>query len=217
MDELLLKALQDQLDSLQEEAKRLDAKMAQLQDFLQVVKQELARKKDEAPVETKSDEPEIEVELILPDEEEETELEEAPAPEPAPAPQEEAKVETEPEPEVVPAPAPAPAKEEKVETEPEPEVVPAPKPVPQEPETKPTRSLDLPAVDDIRKAISLGDRFLFQRELFHSDGEKMNKTLDLLNGMASLEEAEAFLDKKFDWDKQSTAYELFHNILKRRF
>ncbi|MCM1035410.1 MAG: hypothetical protein NC038_07460 [Paludibacter sp.] len=75
----------------------------------------------------------------------------------------------------------------------------------------------LPPVDDIRKAISLGDRFLFQRELFGGDGEKMNKTIDTLNKQVSFDEAMQFIGKKFAWDKESPAYELFMSILKRRF
>lgn len=75
----------------------------------------------------------------------------------------------------------------------------------------------LPPVDDIRKAISLGDRFLFQRELFGGDGEKMNKTIDKLNSMNSLDEAMAFISKKFEWNTESQAYELFINILRRRY
>lgn len=72
-------------------------------------------------------------------------------------------------------------------------------------------------IDDIRKGLSLGDRFLFQRELFAGNGEKMNKTLDKLNGMADMDEAMEYIGKKFDWDTDSPAYQLFVNLLKRRF
>ncbi len=79
------------------------------------------------------------------------------------------------------------------------------------------QGVTLPQVDDIRKAISIGDRFLFQRELFASDGELMNKTIDTLNKSRSLDEAIAYIEKKFRWDKESQAYELFLNVLRRRF
>ncbi len=75
----------------------------------------------------------------------------------------------------------------------------------------------LPPIEDIRKAISLGDRFLFQRELFAGNGELMNKTIDKLNSLSSLEEAQAYIGKHFQWDTESQAYELFMNILKRRW
>ena len=73
------------------------------------------------------------------------------------------------------------------------------------------------AVSDIRQAISLGDRFLFQRELFAGNGELMQKTLDDLNGLSSLNEAMDYVLNNFEWDKESTAVQLFENVLKRRF
>ena len=88
---------------------------------------------------------------------------------------------------------------------------PAPRPAPTQ------TSLFGFAVEDIRQAISLGDRFLFQRELFSGNGELMQKTLDELNGLGSLSEAMEYVAKTFDWDKESTAVQLFENVLKRRF
>ena len=98
-----------------------------------------------------------------------------------------------------PEPAPAPAPQ------------PAPRPVPQQ------TSLFGTAVEDIRQAISLGDRFLFQRELFAGNGELMQKTLDEINTLSSLGEAMGYVRDNFDWDKDSTAVQLFENVLKRRF
>ena len=73
------------------------------------------------------------------------------------------------------------------------------------------------AVEDIRQAISLGDRFLFQRELFAGNGELMQKTLDEINSLNSLSEAMDYVLDNFEWDKESTAVQLFENVLKRRF
>lgn len=76
----------------------------------------------------------------------------------------------------------------------------------------------VPKVEDIRKGITMGDRFLFQRELFGNNGELMNKTIDALNKLGSLEEAMAYTQQKFpNWNKESNAYELFTNLLKRRW
>ena len=72
-------------------------------------------------------------------------------------------------------------------------------------------------VTDIRHAISLGDRFLFQRELFGGKGELMQKTIDKLNGLNSLGEALSYIHDNFSWDKDSSTYELFVNVLRRRF
>jgi len=84
--------------------------------------------------------------------------------------------------------------------------------------TAPTQtSLFGSPVKDIRQAISLGDRFLFQRELFAGNGEKMQKALDELNALDTLDEATEYVREHFDWDKESTAAQLFENVLRRRF
>ena len=97
------------------------------------------------------------------------------------------------------------------EPQPTPKAEPATRPMPQQ------TSLFGTAVEDIRQAISLGDRFLFQRELFAGNGELMQKTLDELNGLNSLEEAMDYVADNFEWDSDSTAVQLFENVLKRRF
>ena len=119
----------------------------------------------------------------------------------------------EPEPVVEPIVEPAPQPEVKAEpvVEPAPAPQPVPRPMPQQ------TSLFGAAVEDIRQAISLGDRFLFQRELFAGNGELMQKTLDELNALGSLEEAMDYVADNFEWDSDSTAVQLFENVLKRRF
>lgn len=73
-------------------------------------------------------------------------------------------------------------------------------------------------VEDLKQAISLGDRFLFQRELFGQNGELMQKTLEELNKQTGFDAAVAYLERKFAaWDKESPTYELFINVLHRRF
>ena len=152
----------------------------------------------------------------------------------APISTEEPVVELEPEP-VVEEPAPAPILELEPVVEPEPVFIPV-EPTPQavvevapvvesapvieKPAPRPTptqTSLFGSAVEDIRQAISLGDRFLFQRELFAGNGELMQKTLDELNALGSLSEAMDYVLNNFEWDKESTAVQLFENVLKRRF
>ena len=177
-------------------------------------------------VATQAAEPEVEIELIM-EEETESENEEVKtenefAEEPAEEPQEEVQAELETldiidtpeveapvveEPVVEPAPAPQP----KAKVEPVAAPQPTPRPMPQQ------TSLFGAAVEDIRQAISLGDRFLFQRELFAGNGELMQKTLDEINTLGSLNEAMDYVLDNFDWDKESTAVQLFENVLKRRF
>ena len=183
------------------------------------------------------EEPEIEVELIMEEDEQEEldgldtldiieETEETTETEPVVEPVIEAEEESMVEEVVV---------EPEVEAELEPVVVPVeqtpqavvevapvvePAPVVEKPASRPTptqTSLFGSAVEDIRQAISLGDRFLFQRELFAGNGELMQKTLDELNGLGSLNEALEYVAENFEWDKESTAVQLFENVLKRRF
>ena len=158
-------------------------------------------------------EPDVEVELVYPEDEEATvELpQETPAAEPEPAPQPEPVAEPEPQPEqVVEQPAPEPVVEQ-----PQPEPA-AEQPKPEAPHVPQQTSLFGTPVTDIRQAVSIGDRFLFQRELFGGNAEKLQQTLTELNNLHSLDEAVALVDK-FGWDKQSPTYELFLNVLRRRF
>ena len=157
-------------------------------------------------------EPEVEVDLIYPEDEEATvelpkedvvsaeptEQAEAPVAEPQPV--------AEPEPVVEPQPV----------VEPEPAPAPAPAPQPEAPRAPQQTSLFGAAVADIRQAVSIGDRFLFQRELFGGNAEKLQQTLTELNTLHSFDEAVAFIER-FGWDKQSPTHELFINVLRRRF
>ena len=131
-----------------------------------------------------------------------------------------------PEPVVKPEPEPEPVVEPEQIIEPvvEPIIEPVIEPEPiansQQPiaESTPVQaSLFGQPVENIRQAISLGDRFLFQRELFAQNGEKMQKALDELDKLSSMDEALAYIDKHFQWDKESSTYELFLNVLRRRF
>lgn len=72
-------------------------------------------------------------------------------------------------------------------------------------------------VDDIKQAIALGDRFLFQRELFRQNVELMQRTFADINALHSFDEAITYLDMHFDWDKESNTYALFLTALHRRF
>ena len=115
---------------------------------------------------------------------------------------------------VVAAPAP------KVEAKPEAVVetpAPAPAPAPEvKEEASPKAAVYGKAVEDIRQAISLGDRFLYQRELFNQDAELMQKTLTELNELTSFDEAVEYISR-FGWDTESNSYQQFIVALHRRF
>ena len=113
------------------------------------------------------------------------------------------------EPAVEPAPIPEPT------PEPTPEPEPAPAPIVEEP-ASPKAAIYGKAVDDIRMAISLGDRFLYQRELFGQNAELMQRSLTELNELNSFEEALAYISR-FNWDTESNSYQQFLVTLHRRF
>ena len=72
-------------------------------------------------------------------------------------------------------------------------------------------------VDDIRLAISLGDRFLYQRELFGQNAELMLRTLTEINELHSFDEAMTYIGSRFQWDTESNSYQQFIVSLHRRF
>lgn len=116
----------------------------------------------------------------------------------------------EPEPTIEPEPVVAP----------EPELIVNPEPAKEEPVVaevaSPKAAVYGKAVDDIRLAISLGDRFLYQRELFGQNAELMQKTLTELNELGSFDEAMTYISR-FGWDTESTTYQQFLVTLHRRF
>jgi len=111
--------------------------------------------------------------------------------------------------------------------EPKPAVEPQPKSIIEEPVVKeepaqeeeqvsPKAAVYGKAVDDIRQAISLGDRFLYQRELFGQNAELMQRTLTELNALGSFDEAMNYI-AQFGWDQESNSYQQFIVTLHRRF
>ena len=193
------------LEEMQRNAEEIKGHLAAMQQILDQAMQAQA-------------EPDVEVELVYPEDEEATvELpkEETVSAESAEQAEEEQPVVEEPkvvEPEPVAEPAPQPVVEEpKVE-----EVHQEEAPKQEAPRVPQQASLFGTPVTDIRQAVSIGDRFLFQRELFGGNAEKLQQTLTELNGLHSLDDAVAFVDQ-FGWDKQSSTYELFLNVLRRRF
>ena len=224
-------ALEARVALLETESGKLKTENEALEAQIATLQAEVATRVAAGAVAAQSAEPEVEIELIV-EEETESENEEVKTEnELAEEPQEEvqaeqAKLETlEPleileapeveEPVVAPALAPQPVQNTDNLA---PSDTPSAKPTQPAKGAQPLQtSLFGTAVEDIRQAISLGDRFLFQRELFAGNGELMQKTLDEINGLGSLSEAMDYVLNNFDWDKESTAVQLFENVLKRRF
>lgn len=70
---------------------------------------------------------------------------------------------------------------------------------------------------DLRKGISLNDRFLFQRELFNNDRSVMNSVMDLLNTLNNFEEVESYLRKEHEWDFENPVVKEFLLVIKKGF
>lgn len=64
--------------------------------------------------------------------------------------------------------------------------------------------------------LSLGDRYLYQRELFGGDMALLNKTMSELDKLNSLDEALRYIEK-FGWDEESEVTISFLNLLQNRF
>jgi hypothetical protein len=78
-------------------------------------------------------------------------------------------------------------------------------------------SLAKKKIDSIRKCISMGDRFLFQRELFDNKAELMNATLDFIDSCSNIKEAEQYIAEHFNWNPENEVVINFFTILNRRF
>lgn len=74
-----------------------------------------------------------------------------------------------------------------------------------------------PAVVDLKRNLSLNDRFLFQRELFGNDRQAMNDTLQVLGTFNTYEEAEQYIRESLAWDFNSPTVSDFLQTLKNGF
>ena len=88
---------------------------------------------------------------------------------------------------------------------------PTPQPAPiKEPEVTSSRG-------DIRSLLTMGDKFLFQRELFRGDIGMLNYTLDRLNKLEGMREAEAFVRSEFRWADDAPGVKEFYELLERYY
>ena len=233
----MIQSISAYAEALEQKLSALEQRVAQLEDNLKQESEEAKRREEliaalQAEVATlaatgvvaQASEPEVEIELIV-EESDILNMSEEPAEEPVAEPEVETpieepmadvKTEAEEEIEVEEEATNTPAEEAVAEPQQE---QPQPQPTPSHTATIQPQQTTLfgAAVEDIRQAISLGDRFLFQRELFAGNGELMQKTLDELNALGSLEEAMDYVADNFEWESDSTAVQLFENVLKRRF
>lgn len=209
------------IEELQKALNAANAALAVQRDLMEELEQRLVEVEARPAMD---EEPEVEVELLMDDDTEEPELvtaevaEEEPVQEtPAEAveqPQEEPQEQLQMEPATQPETVVAEPAQEEPKAEPAPAVAPA-EPVHTDAH-KANTAYGAP-VTDLKQAISIGDRFLYQRELFGKNGELMQRTIADLNGLNTFDEAMEYIDRHFNWDKEQPSYELFVNALHRRF
>lgn len=209
------------IEELQKALNAANAALAVQRDLMEELEQRLVEVEARPAMD---EEPEVEVELLMDDDTEEPELvtaevaEEEPVQEtPAEAveePQEQPQEQLQPEPATQPESVVAEPAQEEPKAEPAPAVAPA-EPVHTDAH-KANTAYGAP-VTDLKQAISIGDRFLYQRELFGKNGELMQRTIADLNGLNTFDEAMEYIDRHFNWDKEQPSYELFVNALHRRF
>lgn len=82
---------------------------------------------------------------------------------------------------------------------------------------KGSRRLESRFVTDLKKALNLNDRLRYQRELFGGDMSLLNATIEKLNVMSSLQDAEAYVAENFNWDTTEGAALEFMELLEARF
>lgn len=70
---------------------------------------------------------------------------------------------------------------------------------------------------ELRKALSLNDRFRFRRELFGNSDIRMNETLSLIDAMQSYEEAEDYILNDLNWDVENPDVAEFMKIVQKHF
>lgn len=205
------------IEELQKALNAANAALAVQRDLMEELEQRLVEVEARPAMD---EEPEVEVELLMDDDTEEPELVTAEVAEEEPVQETPAEAVEEPQEQLQPEPATQP---ETVVAEPaqeEPKVEPAPAVAPAEPvhtdAHKANTAYGAP-VTDLKQAISIGDRFLYQRELFGKNGELMQRTIADLNGLNTFDEAMEYIDRHFNWDKEQPSYELFVNALHRRF
>jgi hypothetical protein len=71
-------------------------------------------------------------------------------------------------------------------------------------------------ITNLKNAIGINDRFLFQRELFDNDPGKFEYTVQHIDASGNLTEAIEYLETNYQWNKTETSLK-FIELIKRRF
>jgi hypothetical protein len=76
-------------------------------------------------------------------------------------------------------------------------------------------------IKDLKKAISINERFLFISELFNGDEAMYDRSIKTINAFSIYPEAEYWIRRelkvKFAWEEKSNTVKQFNQLVKRRF
>ena len=78
-------------------------------------------------------------------------------------------------------------------------------------------SRDARIITDLRKAIGLNDRFRFKHDLFQNNEQLLLDTIDALNAMETMADAQVYLKEHFAWDAEDATVVYFYELLARKF
>ena len=70
-----------------------------------------------------------------------------------------------------------------------------------------------PSKIEVKRNLSLNDRFFYQRELFDNKREKMNEVMDNINKLGTFEEVEGYLRNTTSWDFEDENVKGFLELL----
>lgn len=71
-----------------------------------------------------------------------------------------------------------------------------------------------PSKIEVKRSLSLNDRFFYQRELFNNNREAMNSMMEKINSIATFEEIEDYLKDNTTWDFEDKTVKGFLELLK---
>ncbi|PZP43714.1 MAG: hypothetical protein DI598_15415 [Pseudopedobacter saltans] len=76
-------------------------------------------------------------------------------------------------------------------------------------------------IKDLKKAISISDRYLFINELFRGEESEYERSIKTINNFNVYQEARYWIDRelkvKLGWDDKSSIVKQFNNLVQRRF
>ncbi len=87
----------------------------------------------------------------------------------------------------------------------------------QNPEPPTNKPETAKAKTELRKAFTLNDKFLFRREIFNGNEQEFNDTINLIESMSSLSEAQEYLFEDLQLDRENDAVNEFMGIITNYF